>query len=122
MYEYGDASVLVKNDVAGNGIPRVNMQTIEHVFDVSYAVDKQVQIISGYRTDSISHRQHNAIDVRISGYSSEQVANALHGSNHFKRVASYTDDRASAHADYMPSSHSRYQGRYSDQEWYRVHK
>lgn len=64
--------------------------------------------------------KHGAIDVIIPNYTSEQVADAFHSSGHFSRVAPYTDGRSSAHADYKPSDHSRYQGRGATQAWYRV--
>ena len=118
IYEYGDASVLVMNDVVSKGIPIVKMQTIEHVLDVSYAVGKQVQIISGYRTDSTAHREYGAIDVKIHGYNSEQIARALHRSGHFNRVSYYTKSPRlySAHADYYNES-GKNQGLFEDWIW-----
>ena len=114
LYEYGDASVLVKNDVPGNGIPVVDMQQIKHVLDVSYAVNKQVQIISGMRPEGHPlyrqtgpHTIDDAIDVVIHGYNGLETARALYRSGHFNRVTAY---ERSAHADYRPASSGFRQG------------
>ncbi|MBC6428953.1 MAG: hypothetical protein GDA55_07000 [Cellvibrionales bacterium] len=129
IYERDEASVLVQNDVPGGEIPVVGDKQIAHTLDVSASLRKQVQIISGergpshpmYRAGS-PHAVNGAIDVKISGLNSEQVANTLYSSGHFSRVASYTDGRISAHADYRPSDHGRYQGRKPNQKWIKVHK
>ena len=107
-FKRGAAEVLLMNDVTENGIPIVHWQTINHALDVSYAVGKKVQIISGVRPEghplyrpTSRHTGHGAIDVYIAGFTSEQTANALFASGHFRRVSSYTD-KNTAHADYMP--------------------
>ena len=112
--------MIVQNDVPEKGIPQVTRDQVGEALDVSERVGKPVQIISGYRDDSVAHRDHRAMDVKIDGYSSEQTANAFHESGLFSRVAHYTDGRTAAHVDHMPSDHMRFEGRRDKQEWYMV--
>ena len=118
LYERDGASVLVQNDVAGGPIPAVDAKQISDTLSVSSATGEQVQIISGYRGPDhplyrrgAPHEVDGAIDVRIRGFNSEEVANALFESGRFNRVSSYTDGRSSAHADYRQWGS---QGRFQD--------
>ena len=106
LYERGNSSVLVKNDVPSNGIPQVSEERISHALDVSAQEGgARVNIISGYRGPdhqdaSVNHEKYNAIDVYIDGYDSTQTARALYNSGHFHRVAGYPDSNLqSAHGD-----------------------
>ena len=107
LYEKGNASVLVQNDVQGNGIPQVSEERISHALDVSAQEGgKRVTIISGYNRDpghpnaSINHERYDAIDVYIEGYNSTETARALYNSGHFHRTAGYPNSRLqSAHGD-----------------------
>ena len=47
------------------------------------------------------------MDVKVTGYSSERLADAFEKSRLFSRVASYTDGRITAHVDYKPSNYMR---------------
>ena len=121
LYERGTSSVLVRNDVAGRPAPIVGNQQISHSLDVSASTGSQVQIISGERgvghplyNPGSSHATGGAIDVRISGFNSEQVADAFYDSGNFNRVSSYTDGRTSAHVDYRSTGN---QGRFVDWVW-----
>ena len=74
---------------------------------VSAQEGRRVQIISGYRgpghrlhRPGSPHDAHGAIDVRMQGVSSKDLAKALHRSGRFNRVSWYNDGRTSAHADY----------------------
>ena len=121
LYERGTASVLVKNNDANGAIPTVGNRQVLDALDVSADVGSQVQIISGerrpghplYRPEG-PHTLDGAIDVKISDFNSEQVADALHRSGNFNRVSSYTDGRTSAHADYRSRGN---QGRFVDWIW-----
>ena len=120
IIQRGKGTVIVQNNVPENGIPQITRDQVREALDVSEQEGKPVQIISGYREDSVAHREHRAMDVKIDGYSSEDTAKAFAKSGLFSRVASYTDGRTAAHVDHMPSDHSRYEGRKPDQKWYEV--
>ena len=100
----------------------VDSRQVADALAVSSNLGQQVEIISGERGPDHSlyregspHAIHGAIDVRVEGLSSEQVADAFHRSGRFNRVSSYSDGRTSAHADYNPHGP---QGRFRD--WRRI--
>ncbi|MXW51002.1 MAG: hypothetical protein F4149_12840, partial [Gammaproteobacteria bacterium] len=111
LYEHEDgSSVLVQNDVAGGEIPDVNTRQVLDALAVSAQEGGRVQIISGYRgpghdlyREDSAHHVDGAIDVRMEGVSSEDLARALHRTGRFNRVSWYTDGRTAAHADYRQS-------------------
>ena len=106
LYEYGDASVLVQNDVPGNGIPQVSIKQIGQMLDLSNQEGgRTVNIISGYRgpnhvNTSINHEKYGALDVYINNYNSTQTAKALYKTGYFHRVAGYPrSNLQSVHGD-----------------------
>ena len=110
LYERADgASVLVQNNKSGGEIPTVTDAQVIDALAVSAQEGERLQIISGYREDSIAHRLHGGIDVHIRGYTTEETARALYRSGRFNRVSSYTGRlnkdyggrKNTVHADYF---------------------
>lgn len=66
---------------------------------------KPVEVTSGQRT-----AQQNAADIRITGYTKTQVADAAHASGSFNRVHEYPDNRG-VHVDLKPEGN---QGRFGN--------
>ena len=122
LYEREDgASVLVQNDEVGGEIPDVNDRQVMDALAVSAQEGERLQIISGYRgpghpiyRENSPHHIDDAMDVKMQGRTSEELARALHRSGRFNRVSWYTDGRTSAHADYRLT---KWQGLYRNWEF-----
>lgn len=81
---------------------------------------KNIEVTSGQRTveqnravggaSRSQHLQDNAADIRISGNTPRQTADAAHGSGEFNRVNQYTDGRG-VHVDLKQDGT---QGRFTD--------
>lgn len=98
----------------------VGTAVLDSLLNFSQSEGKSVEVTSGQRTvqqnsdvggaQKSQHLQNNAADIRISGYTKTQTADAAHASGNFNRVNEYPDNRG-VHVDLKSGGN---QGRFNN--------